>query len=525
MIRTLGDLFLDVERHGSAPFLSWVPRSAEERTISYADFVSRAQLVATTVDRHASPGGIVALIGAPTPEWYIAFAGIQISGRVAAPLNHLYAPGELEAILAALGAELVMAGPGLRLDTCRMLSERSAEVRLSIDAYADDADPVVANRNRRSPGDPAVILHTSGTTGRPKAAVQSHENYIGFVNWYARSTMVERERVITYLAPCHQAGLLLSFIAPIVQAGHITQLERFSPELFWDAVRRHGCTWCVLIPPAPARLLAQPPTPDDRCHTLRRALGNNTSEHDRLALADRFGIIFTHEQLGSTETTLYSLDGSVERTTPVPPSGFGAPGSGMCGGRSVPGWSSIRIVGHDGEGVPPGTRGEIQVSGPGVFLGYLHDEEQTRRAFTPDGWYRTGDIGYRDVAGFVYWVDRMHGMIRRSGENVSPAELEQVIAQLPEVDRVAAFGVPDEERGEEIVVSIVPSEGRRVDPARVIDHCRRQLAAFKVPRYVELRDEIPMTISFRPRKSVLVDGWRERVQYDRCGVDDISSGG
>jgi long-chain acyl-CoA synthetase len=524
---TLGELLLESRRFGASPAITYVANDATERHLSYDELLDTAIAWATTFDDAGlDRRGAIALLGQPTPAWYATYVGVLVRGSTCAPLNHLSAGRELEGILGRLRPSAIGLGAGLRPDAEAFVRDRFGDRTFDLEdvpAVSDLGNPARWS-DRAQPEDVAVILHTSGTTGLPKGVMQTHANHVGFARWYADRVLVERERVVTALSPCHQAGLLLSFVAPVVRGGHVVQLERFSPERFWWAVRRHDCTWGIIIPPVPARLLSAPRRDDDRDHPLRRSAGNNTSEFERRSLEERFAIRYTHEQLGSTETTLYSLGGSVDRQSTVPVGGLIGPLGGQAGGYPVPGWSELRVVDADGTPLGPLEKGEIQVGGRGVMVGYFADAPETAKAMTDDGWFRTGDLGYLGTDGAIFWVDRMHSMIRRSGENISPAELEMVIGQLDAVDKVAVFGVPDETRGEEIFASIVRTAGAALTGEEVIDHCRANLAGFKLPRYVEFRDDMPMTISFRPRRPDLVAGWESRVQFDRLATTATASG-
>ena len=154
---------------------------------------------------------------------------------------------------------------------------------------------------------------------------------------------------------------------------------------------------------------------------------------------------------------------------------------------------TVQIGDDHGRELPRGSVGEIQVRGPGVTPGYWHDPEATAAAFTRSGWFRTGDAGRMTSDGTIYVVDRIKDMFISGGENVYPAEIEDVVASLDDVGLCAVIGVPDEHWGEVGLALVVPRPGRTVDPAQVVDLCRERLAKYKVPRRVEIVDALPLS--------------------------------
>jgi acyl-CoA synthetase (AMP-forming)/AMP-acid ligase II len=513
---TLRDLVLDLDQHGDSPLLTWLGQDGSTRTVTYGGYVTRSRAAAAALaERGVRRGDVVALVGAPTPDWYQAFAGIVLAGAIAAPLNPMYAPPELGAILARLRARQIVLGPGVRVDSATAVLREFAAATVDLEAIIEIGGDAGASAPDVDADSPAVILHTSGTTGLPKGAVQSHRNYAGFAEWWGSRTMRPDDVVLNFLSPAHQAGLLLSFLAPACLGAKVVQLERLTAAAVWSAVERQRCTVGVLMQPAPGILLSQTTDEVHRGHTLTRALGGSTPERQRRAMWERFGIVFTHEQMGSTETTLFTLSGSIDRPEPFPPGGLVGPLGGSSCGRPSPGWAEVRIADEQGQTMPGTTMGEIQVRGPGVFSGYLRDPAETANVLDSQGWFRTGDLGYIGTTGEVYWVDRIKALIRRSGENVSPAEIEAVLARMEGIERSAVFGVPDEVRGEEIMASIVPSPGAVVTSEQIVAFCREHLASYKVPRYLEICESLPLTITHRPRREVLRRDWQGRVQFDR----------
>jgi len=165
----------------------------------------------------------------------------------------------------------------------------------------------------------------------------------------------------------------------------------------------------------------------------------------------------------------------------------------------------VQIRDEEGQPLPTGEAGELVVRGPRIMKGYWKDEEKTKKAFTPDGWYRTGDKGYFDEEGYLYLAGRADDMIVRGGENISPEEVENVLYTHPKVEEAAVIGVPDPEWGSEPMAVIVLKKGETATPEEIIDFCRDKLAGFKRPRYVAFVDELPKTSTGKVLRRTLRD--------------------
>ena len=274
----------------------------------------------------------------------------------------------------------------------------------------------------------------------------------------------------------HQRGTL--FLAP-----------RQSASRFMDWVRQYRINFCLM----PNVILKQPESPLDRDNDLIKVSIYGFPSADQAALEARFDVV-AREAFGMTEIGS-CLFVPIEATDMV--------GSGTCGIPSP--FRECRIVDGNGNDVPEGDTGELVVRGRGILQGYYRKPDATSEAFFGE-WFRTGDLFTRDENGFYYIVGRVKDMIRRAGENIAAREVEAVVSVMPEVAEAAAVPVPDDTRGEEVKIYVVPRSGRNADdltPERVIAHCAQQLASFKVPRYVEFRSELPKTPSDKVAKHLL----------------------
>jgi acyl-CoA synthetase (AMP-forming)/AMP-acid ligase II len=323
----------------------------------------------------------------------------------------------------------------------------------------------------------------------------------------------EGDRLFSFMPMYHQGGLLVHWLPAYILGSPFYQMERFSPRPFWATVKRYHLTTGLFMPPVPAYLLAR--DDDDHVgHTIEWAFGISPPDVWK-QFQERFGVPL-HGGYGSTETTMVGMTGFRD-DPPYPGEELDLPLGGSVMGKPIPDWCELRIADPDDQPLPPLTFGEVQVRGPGVLTEYYRNPQATAAAFTSDGWFKSGDIGYRTEDGRYLLVDRTKNLIRRSGENIAPAEIEEVLNEHPGIAEAAVVPVEDDIRGQEIRACIVRAAGAELTAEDVFDHCAAQLAPFKVPRYVEFLDELPHTPTFKIQKEPLVqDGDRTRW-VDRLG--------
>jgi crotonobetaine/carnitine-CoA ligase len=254
-------------------------------------------------------------------------------------------------------------------------------------------------------------------------------------------------------------------------------------------VRQYRINFCLF----PEVVFKQPPSPHDRENAIVRVNVYGLHKENHAALEERFDLI-AREAFGMTEIGS-GLFMPIEATDMV--------GSGSCGMPSP--FREARIADPLGNSVSVGEIGELLVRGPGLLQGYYNKPEATAAAFHGD-WFRTGDLFRQDGLGYFYIVGRVKEMIRRAGENISAREVEAVLRGLPDIVEAAAVPVPDETRGEEVKACVVLQPGvtrETLSPDRIIAHCEANLARFKVPRYIEYRNDLPKTASEKIAKHLL----------------------
>jgi crotonobetaine/carnitine-CoA ligase len=481
-------------------------------TITREAFVDRALRVSSGLHSvGVRKGSVVVLAGEPSISWAVAFGAVLLAGGLPAPISPRSTPAELNRVMALSGSRHAIASSQMAA-----LAPTSDWTTINW-GPADHGAPNVQEMlelNAISPvlcrdDDAAVVLQTSGTTGLPKCVVHTHRSHLEFIDRWTKLTMNQHDRILSFLPMNHQSGLLLSWISAYSVGAPTYQLNRFSLSGFWDTVHALDITWTTLMEPVPTYLLNAPPRPDDRTHALRFVAGSRRPE-EVAALQERFGIRL-ERPYGSTETTIVAI--ALDQTRTAARS-LTPDEAARCSGPPLLDWS-LRITLDDGSVAGPMTTGSLEVRGPSLFACYLNDTEATEKVMSEDGWFTTGDRAYLNEFGELFFVERSGNTIRRSGENVSAAEVEAVLLEHPGVSDTCVVAVPDELRGQEVRACIVCAPGTSVTAEEIFEHCRAALSGYKVPRYLDFWDEFPRTATFKVSRTALESDpatWIDRYQ-------------
>ncbi|HEX8864894.1 MAG TPA: AMP-binding protein, partial [Lentzea sp.] len=373
------------------------------------------------------------------------------------------------------GARVLIHAPSHQADHPRAISLSSYEDWLA-DGSEEPLDvPVTID-------EPALILYTSGTTGRPKGAVLSHANLL----WNTFNLMigvdVAGDDVALVAAPLfHVAALTQTLLPTFIKGGHSVIVPRWDVDECLDVIQGYGVTWMFGVSTMYADLAASPRWPSADVSSLRVLLCGGAAVPDAVIHAYQDRDLVFCQGYGLTET---------------------APGATF-----LEAADSVRKAGSAGTPVFFGdlrlaSTGEIEVQGPNVTPGYWNDPVATAAAFTEDGWFRTGDLGRLDD-GHLYVVDRLKDMFISGGENVYPAEVENAITSHPDVAEVAVVGVPDARWGEVGRAFVRPRDGALVDAASLREFLVPRLAKYKIPVHVQLVEELPRTGSGKVLKHAL----------------------
>ncbi|MGH3358587.1 MAG: AMP-binding protein [Nocardioidaceae bacterium] len=430
-------------------------------------------------------------------EFPLTWLATAYLGASLVPINTKYRDVDAGHVLDHSGASVVVATP----EFAPLLRRIAPAVRL----VTTDDDRVVravnGDVNAETPAalasaeTPANIQYTSGTTGKPKGCVLPHRYWLtlagGLVDGHPH---LGPSDVILTAQPFHYIDPQWNVAAGLASGARLIVLDRFHPTTFWEKVRAYRVTWFYCLGLMPTLLLRMPVHSDDHRHAVRAIHCSAIPPDLHAALEERWRTPW-YEAFGMTETGADIRLGPDDHDDTV--------GTG-CLGRVLP-YRETRIVGGDGAAVRPGEYGELQLRGEGLMLGYHDDPDATRTAFD-GGWFHTGDLVRADDEGRIYYVGRLKDSIRRSGENISAAEVEETLQRHPAVGLAAVVPVSDHLRGEEVRAFVVPEPGHETGRtlADELDaFCRKDLAYFKVPRYWTFRDRLPLTPSERVAKGQL----------------------
>ena len=376
------------------------------------------------------------------------------------------------------------------------------------DMYPDNIDI--------SPSDVSMLVYTSGTTGNPKGVQVTHKMYVaagqGFAHW---THATEKDRFFTCLPYFHANAQYYSTMGALAARSTLIVSDRFSASAFWDQVREAEATVVNFIGMMMPVLSKQDPKDSDLDNTVRLFYGSPAFDPEFLAeFQKRFGTDII-VGFGMTETCYGTIESIGEFRRPN--------SSGLARRHPDQRFSNqIRIVDSDGNPISNGDIGEITINNPVLMTGYWRNPEQTDLALR-NGWLFTGDLGWLDDDGYLYFVDRKKDVIRRRGENISSQEVEDVIKRHPDVLDCAVIAVPSELGEDDVKAYILPKGENSVSPESVVYWCSEHLAYFKVPRYIEMRTELPRTPSLRVRKDMLRSEKDDLIggcfDLDKSGID------
>ncbi len=457
------------------------------QVITYAQAAAAVDVLARRLaGLGARRGDRVALALPNGPDIVLLLLAITALGAAAAPLNPAYTQAEFEFFLTDIAPRLMLipatgsaaasaaaAGTGTTLLGVREASAGPPDLLA-------DGQPSVLQRpfEPGEPDDVALVLHTSGTTSRPKQVPLRQRNLMASVRTIAAHYELSQDDVSFSVMPLfHIHGLVASTFAALSAGGAVIAPRRFTPMRFWRQAREHGATWLSAGPTLHQMILDKA---DDGGAPSTLRFVRSCSSALSPALQDR-----AEREYGAPMLQAYGMTEASHQmsSNPLPPA------DRKSGSVGVPTGTLIGIADKTGNLQPDGTPGEVVIRGPGVMSGYVGNPEATAAAFFGE-WFRTGDRGVvRD--GYLFLEGRIKEMIIRGGENIAPAEVEDVLMSHPAVQDAVCFGVADEKYGE-LVGAAVTLAGD-VQTADLIDHCRHRLAAFKVPASIDVLQEIPRT--------------------------------
>ncbi|MFC3613432.1 AMP-binding protein [Lutimaribacter marinistellae] len=464
------------------------------------------------------PGHRVALMLDNRPEHLFNQLALYAVGATQVPVNPDYLDHELEYLLEHSEADLALGHAGNIDQLNRVGSALGVPV---LEEAALRGLPRVSGARDEVPGrtTEAALIYTSGTTGRPKGCVIDHEYHFAVGLGYARhggrlALLHGGDRLFVPLPVFHVNAGINTLTALILTGNCLILPDRFHPDSWWQdiaATRATAMHYLGIIPPI---LMKRPPSAQDRAHGLRFGLGAGLDPDLHAAFEDRFGVAMV-EVWGMTETGRFLADCHEPRR--IDTRAFGKPYDDL----------EAQVWDEAGREVPYGTEGELVVRAPGddprrgFFREYLKNPEATAEVWQ-GGWFHTGDVVRQEPDGMVHFVERRKNIIRRSGENISAAEVENALIGHPSVGAVAVISVTDEMRDEEVMACIVPAEGAAPDETTaraVFEHGRALVAYYKLPGWVAFVDDLPRTGTQKVRKGLIFPGLDD--PRDAPGIVDL----
>ena len=424
-------------------------------------------------------GDRVALLAANGPALVVTFLALAARGAAAAPLNPALGVAEVTAELIDLRvSRLLHDGSATAAAAAAAANVPASTIRLADASLHVDGQPGEPLADVGTRDALALLLHTSGTTSRPKTVPIRQRNIVASTGAVAQTYGLTGEDVTMCVMPLfHVHGLVAAVLATLSTGGTVL-LPRFRPSAFWADVAKHGATWYTAVPTIHQRLLTRaqdlPAPPEHRLRFVRSCsaplpttLWAQYEEALGVPLAEAYGMTEAAHQMASN---------------PLPP-GDRRPGTV---GRAT--GTEIAVLDDNWQPVPAGSEGEVSVRGPSVVDQYLDNPAATAASFR-DGWFRTGDVGRLSADGYLTLVGRLKELINRAGEKISPYEVEDVLLAHPAVAEAAAYPVPDEEYGEQVGVVVVLRGD--TTPKELAAYCAEHLAAFKRPVRMTILPEIP----------------------------------
>lgn len=474
------DLLLQAEE-GSIALIT-----PDEESLTYGDLVSEVEHLAKQLTSYGiNKEDRIAILLPNGPKMVVAFLAV-IFTACAAPLNPRYRAKEIDFYLNDLGARAVITDSSEPIAGVANLANPVGTLLLEGSVGDLNFSTKVPSRQSRGetpgPDDIALVLHTSGTTSRPKLVPLRQSNLAYSATNIAQSLELESsDRSLNVMPLFHIHGLLASLLAPMSIGGSVVSTNGFDAFGFFSQLDRFRPSYYSAVPTMHQMILARSKSNQFRAAKsgLRFVRSSSASLPPPVlsALAELFQVPII-EAYGMTEASHQMC------SNPLPPAA-NKPGS-----VGLPTGISLCVLGPDATTLRPQERGEIAIRGPNVMAEYENNDDANREAFA-SGWFRTGDEGYVDSDGYVFLTGRLKEQINRGGEKVSPLEVDSVLLTHPEVDQAVTFAIPHEKLGEEVGAGIVLSPGSSVSETEIRSFVAEHLAAFKVPRKILFLEELP----------------------------------
>ena len=449
-----------------------------------------------------APGDRIAFYCANGYQTAAVFLGTMYGGFVSVPLNLVSQASQLEYVLEHSDTRLVFTDA----EHAEAISARVKAVGRPIEIIVIDVDAPSLFLEERLPTTrvpavdenvPALLMYTSGTTGRPKGCLLTQKSVISGGRFVQEAHQLgPSDRVLSSLPLYHINGQIVATVGPLVHGGSVVAPHRFSVSQFWDLLDRYECTWFNVVPTIISYLAASPAPEAPPGGRKRVRFGRSASA----ALAPELHRAFERkcglsiiETMGMTETAAPIF------TNPLEPS------KRKYGSVGQPVGNIAKVVSLEGVPCRPGEVGELAVKGDNVMREYFKSPEETAKALDADGWLHTGDLGYADEDGYYFVTGRLKELIIKGGENIAPREIDDVMYMHPAVLDAAAVGIPDAHYGQEILCAVVLKPGCTATEAELRAFCEKELGRYKMPKVFKFMADLPKGPSGKVQRLKLLE--------------------
>ena len=489
-------------RASETPDAPYVIAPESAATLTYAQLQRDSVQLATFLLNHGlRKGDKVALMLHNSYQTARLLIGVMYGGFMAAPLNLLAQTTQLSYVLDHSDSKLVFTSEAL----APRVREALAQVKRGIEVIVIDPDartvfesqPEVA-LPQVNEDDDALLMYTSGTTGKPKGCVLSNRSVVAGGEFTSSAHQLSaHDRVLCAMPLYHINGQIVTTVAPLVHGGSVVMPHRFSASNYWELAVKHQCTWINVVPTIIAYLLNGD---DPREHGLDishvkfcRSASAPLPPQQHRAFEAKFGIGIL-ETFGMTETNAPCF------TNPYDPAKrkIGSPGQAYGNQAKV-------IDAQTRQDLPPNAPGELMIRGDNVMKGYYKDPDNTKKTFEADGWMHTGDIGYLDEDSFVFVTGRIKELIIKGGENIAPREIDEALLKHPAVLEAAAVGIPDADYGQEIMACVVLKPGAHCTLDELNAFSLNELGKYKTPKIIRFVNDLPKGPSGKVQRLKLLE--------------------
>ena len=463
---------------------------------TWAELQSTSQQISALLDDEKIDEGETVSFILDNGYWTtLLLLGVMYSNRVILALNALSGPEALSYVTEHSDAKLIFANKKYQDKFATVFKQLPSSTRiLDTDEKNGIAItlPTVTNSLNNSASTPkaddiAILMYTSGTTGKPKGVLLSHKNVLaGGRNTAIAHNLNENDIAMCVLPLFHINAQMVSVMGALYSGGQLVVAPKFSASKFWHDIAEFKCTWFSIVPTIISYLIENNAegVSDEKMAEIKstvkfgRSASAALSPAKHKAFEQRFGIPII-ETMGLTETAAQIL------SNPMPPanSKYGSPGIAF--------GNEAKIIHDDGTDAPNNKIGELMIRGDNVMLGYYKNPEVTAETVTADGWLHTGDLAYEDEEGFFFITGRLKELIIKGGENIAPREIDDILYGHPAVLEAAAFGVYDEHYGQEVMASVALCPGMEVSCEELLDLCVEKLGKYKSPKEISILAELP----------------------------------